>query len=163
MDFVDKQNIIPPLSLVEHPLGKSTLGKQPVQHLIPRESRAQLRRLFYLLLQFIIDRRIHRLIVVLALPGEYLLLLVIHRHHIDLRIAVDVVEPVGADAGRHEVHFLVPAQGRKDILADVLIGEGNEFLNKVFLQLVQNDLLIVQFQLSLVGIDITEPEADEII
>ena len=54
-----------------------------------RESRAQLRRLFYLFLQFIIDRRIHWLIVVLALPGEYLLLLVIHRHHIDLRIAVD--------------------------------------------------------------------------
>ena len=101
--------------------------------------------------------------MVLALPGEYLLLLVIHRHHIDLRIAVDVIEPVRADAGGHEVHRLAPAQGGKDIFADVLVGEGNEFLNKVLLQLVQNDLLIVQFQLSLVGIDITEPEADEII
>ena len=101
--------------------------------------------------------------MVLALPGEYLLLLVIYRHHIDLHIAVDVIEPVGADAGGHEVHRLVPAQGGKDILADVLVGEGNEFLDKVLLQLVQNDLLIVQFQLSLVGIDITEPEADEII
>ena len=87
----------------------------------------------------------------------------IYRHHIDLRIAVDIVEPVRADAGRREVHRLAPAQGGKDILADVLIGEGNEFLNKVLLHLVQNDLLIVQFQLPFVGIDIAEPEADEII
>ena len=163
MVFLNQQNIIPSFSLIEHPLRKPALGKQPVHHLIPRESRAQLRRLFYLLLQFIIDRRIHRLIVVLALPGEYLLLLVIYRHHIDLHIAVDVIEPVGADAGGHEVHRLVPAQGGKDIFADALVGEGNEFLNKVLLQLVQNDLLIVQFQLPFVGIDIAEPEADEII
>ena len=101
--------------------------------------------------------------MVLALPGEYLLLLVIYRHHIDLRITVDVIEPVGADAGGYEVHRLAPAQGGKDIFADVLVGEGNEFLNKVFLQLVQNDLLVVQFQLSLVGIDIAKPEADKII
>ena len=87
----------------------------------------------------------------------------IHRHHIDLRIAVDIVEPVRADAGGREIHRLAPAQGGKDILADVLIGEGNEFLDKVLLQLVQNDLLIVQFQFPLVGIDIAEPEADEII
>ena len=163
MVFLNQQNIIPSLGLIEHPLRKPALGKQPVQHLILRESRAQLRRLFYLFLQFIIDRRIHRLIVVLALAGEYLLLLVIYRHHIDLRIAVDATRPVGADAGGHEVHRLVPAQGGKDILADVLIGESNEFLNKVFLQLVQNDLLIVQFQFPHVGIDIAEPEADEII
>ena len=101
--------------------------------------------------------------MVLAFPGEYLLLLVIYRHHIDLRIAVDIVEPVRADAGRREVHRFVPAQGGENILADVLIGEGNEFLDKIFLQLVQNDLLIVQFQLPLVGIDIAEPEADEIV
>ena len=68
---------------------------------------------------------------------------------VDLRIAVDVVEPVGANAGGCEIHRLAPAQGGKDILADVLIGEGNEFLDKVLLQLVQNDLLIVQFQLPL--------------
>ena len=160
---MNQQNIIPPLGLVKHPLCEAALGKQPVQHLIPGESRAQLRRLFHLLLQFIIDRRIHRLIVVLTLPGEYLLLLVIHRHHVDLRIAVDVTRPVGADAGGHEVHCLAPAQGGKDIFADVLVGEGNKFLNKVLLQLVQNDLLIVQFQFPLVGIDITKPEADEII
>ena len=163
MVFLNQQNIIPSLGLLEHPLRKPALGKQPVQHLIPRESRAQLRRLFYLLLQLIIDCRIHRLIVVLALSGKYLLLLVIHRHHIDLRIAVDIVEPVRADAGGREIHRLAPAQGGKDILADVLIGEGNEFLDKVLLQLVQNDLLIVQFQLPFVGIDIAEPEADEII
>ena len=87
----------------------------------------------------------------------------IHRHHIDLRIAVDIVEPVRADAGGHEVHRLAPAQGGKDIFADILVGEGNEFLDKVLLQLVQNDLLIVQLQLPFVGIDIAEPEADEII
>ena len=160
---MDQQNIIPPLSLIEHPLREAALGKQTVQYLIPGESRAQLRRLFYLLLQLIIDCRIHRLIVVLALSGKYLLLLVIHRHHIDLRIAVDIVEPVRADAGGREIHRLAPAQGGKDILADVLIGEGNEFLDKVLLQLVQNDLLIVQFQLPFVGIDLAEPEADEII
>ena len=163
MVFLNQQNIIPPLGLVEHPLREAALGKQTIQHLIPGESRAQLRRLFYLLFQFIIDHRIHRFIVVLALAGEYLLLLVIHRHHVDLRIAVDVVEPVRADAGGHEVHRLVPAQGGKNILADILIGKGSEFLDKVFLQLVQNDLLIVQFQLPFVGIDIAEPEADEII
>ena len=101
--------------------------------------------------------------MVLALTSEHLLFLVIHRHHIDLRITVDVVEPVGTDAGGYEVHRLAPAQGGKDVLADVLIGEGNELLNKVLLQLVQNDLLIVQFQLPFVGIDIAEPEADEII
>ena len=163
MVFLDQQNIIPPLGLVEHPLGKPTLGKQTVQHLISVESRAQLRRLFYLLLQFIIDHRIHRLVVVFTLAGKHLLILMIHRHHVDLCIAVDVVEPVGADAGGHEVHRFAPAQGGENILADVLIGEGNEFLDKVLLQLVQNDLLIVQFQLPLVGIDIAEPEADEII
>ena len=163
MVFLDQQNIIPSLGLVEHPLREAALRKQAVQHLISGESRAQLRRLFYLRLQIIIDHRIHRLIVVLALTSEHLLLLVIHRHHIDLRIAVDVIEPVRADAGGHEIHRLVPAQGGKDILADVLIGEGNEFLNKVLIQLIQNDLLIVQFQFPLVGIDITEPEADEII
>ena len=163
MVFLNQQNIIPSFGLVKHPLREAALGKQTVQYLIPRESRAQLRRLFNLFLQFVIDRRIHRLVVVLALTSEYLLLLVIYRHHIDLRITVDVIEPVGADAGGHEVHRLAPAQGGKDIFADVLVGEGNEFLNKVLLQLVQNDLLIVQFQFPLVGIDITEPEADEII
>ena len=58
---------------------------------------------------------------------------------------------------------VTPISAGQAILADVLIGEGNEFLDKVFLQLIQNNLLIVQFQFPLVGIDITEPEADEII
>lgn len=133
MVFLNQQNIIPSFSLIEHPLRKPALGKQPVQHLIPRESRAQLRRLFYLLLQFVIDRRIHRLIVVLALPGEYLLLLVIYRHHIDLRIAVDVIEPVRADAGGHEIHRLTPAQGGKDILADNIIGGRSAVIQVTFL------------------------------
>ena len=71
----------------------------------------------------------HPDIVVLALPGEYLLLLVIYRHHINLRIAVDAARPVRTDAGGHEVNCFVPTQRGKDILTDVLVGEGNDFLD----------------------------------
>lgn len=172
MVFLNQQNIIPSFSLIEHPLGKPALRKQAVQHLISWESRAQLSRLFYLFLQFIIDRRIYRLIVVLALAGEYLLLLVIYRHHIDLRIAVDATRPVGANAGRREVHRLVPAQGGKDILADVLVGEGNEFLdidgNKrigahamlVFLAVNGVELTYTQTQLSDIILQVAADEKD---
>ena len=38
---MDQQNIIPPLSLIEHPLREAALGKQTVQYLIPGESRAK--------------------------------------------------------------------------------------------------------------------------
>ena len=55
------------------------------------------------------------------------------------------------------------AQLRKDVPADALISESHKFLLKVFAHLVQHDLLVVQFQLSLERVHIAEPEADEVV
>ena len=68
-----------------------------------------------------IHRSIYRLIVVFAFTGKYPLVLLIHGHDINFGIAVKIIQPVRADAGRGKRHLTVFTELRKNILADVLI------------------------------------------
>ena len=101
--------------------------------------------------------------MVLAFSDKQPLILAVNRRYVDLRVGIQIVMPIRADSGGNERKLSAPAKLRKDVLADILIRKRDKAADKGLLQLVQHDLLIVQFQLSLVGIDITEPEADEII
>ena len=101
--------------------------------------------------------------MVLALAKEQSLVLVVYRSNVDLRVSLVVVAPVRANARRCKVDLPLSAQLRKDVPADALISESHKFLLKVFAHLVQHDLLVVQFQLSLERVHIAEPEADEVV
>ena len=102
--------------------------------------------------------------MVFALAGEQDFMLRIGRHNIDLRVFFPIfITPVGADFGRRKVHRAATAQGSKNILADGFIGKCDEFPDEILFQFIQDDLGIVQFQLSLEGIDVPEPEPHEIV
>lgn len=124
---------------------------------------ADLARAGDLFLQRKIHRGVYRLAVVLAFTGKYPLVLLIQSHDINLCIAVKIIQTIRADAGRRKRHLTVFAELCKDVLADVLISKCHEFLDEVLLDLVQNDLHIVQFQLALVRIHIAKPKADKVV
>lgn len=116
-----------------------------------------------LFLQCKIHRGIYRLAMIFTFTGKYPLILLVYCHHINLRITVKIIQPIRADTGRGKGYCTVFAEFCKDVLADVLISKRHKFSNEVLLNLVQNDLHIVQFQLALVRIHIPKPEADKVV
>ena len=71
--------------------------------------------------------------------------------------------PIRADSGGNERKLSASAKLCKDVLADIFIRKRDKAADKGLLQLVQHDLLIVQFQFSLIRIDIPEPEAGKVV
>ena len=107
--------------------------------------------------------RIYRFRMIFALSSKYSLVLMIYGHYINFRITIKIIQPIGAATGWCKSNLLIPAQLHKNSLADVLINKCYKFLPKILMHLIQYNLHIVQFQLSFVGINITEPETDKII
>ena len=110
-----------------------------------------------------IYRRIHRLRMKLTFSGKYLLVLMVYGDHIYFCIAVKIIQPIRADAGRYKRNRSVSAQIGKDISADILIRKCHKFLYKILVDLVQHDLRVIQLQLPFIRINIAEPEADKIV
>ena len=120
-------------------------------------------RLSGFFLQCIVNGSIHRLVVVFTLAKENTLILVIDRSDINLGVIIHIIEPVGPNTRWDERNLFAAAERGKQLLADVLICECHELLNEVLFQLIEYDLLVLQFQFPLEGIDIPEPEPGEVV
>jgi len=101
--------------------------------------------------------------MILTLTGKYTLVLMIHSHHINFCISIEVIQPIGANAGWNKRNCSILTQIRKYIFANILVCKRYEFFYKVFFNLIQYDLHIIQFQFTLIRINITEPEADKMV
>ena len=101
--------------------------------------------------------------MILTLSGKYPLVLIVYCHYINLCITVIIIQPIRTDTGRNKRNFSLFAYTCKYILTDVLICKCHEFFNKVFSNLIQNNLHIVQFQLTFIGVNIPKPETYEIV
>ena len=99
----------------------------------------------------------------LAFAGKDLMILVVYRHYIDFGIAVKVIQPIGPYTGWRKWNFPVSAQVRKNGPADILISKGYKLLFKIFFDLVHDEPGVIQFQFSLIRVDIPEPEAHKVI
>ena len=108
-------------------------------------------------------RRLNLFNMILTLSGKYPLVLIVYCHYINLCITVIIIQPIRTDTGRNKRNFSLFAYTRKYIFTDVLIRKCHEFFNKVFSNLIQNNLHIVQFQLTFIGVNIPKPETDEIV
>lgn len=130
---------------------------------LPDKAVLEINRSCDLLLQRREDRQIDRFLMVLAFSDKQPFILAVNRRYIDLRVSIQIVMPIRADSGGNERKLSAPAKLCKDVLADIFIRKRDKAADKGLLQLVQHDLLIVQFQFSLIRIDISEPEAGKVV
>ena len=148
---------------VNKTLGKTAFRKYPKNRLIAFPYLLDFTRSLHLIAESKKYRRIHRLIVVFALACKESLVLMVHRHHINFRIAVQIIQPVSSDPRGNKVNGTFPAKVCKNGSADIFIGEGHKLLYEVFSDFIQNNLRIVQFQFPFIWIDIPEPETHKVI
>ena len=136
---------------VNKTLGKTAFGKYPKNGLIAFQDLLDSGRSLHLIAESEKYRRVHRLIVVFALAGKKSFVLMIHRHHVNFRIAVQIIQPVSPDPRGNKVNGTFPAKVCKNGSADVFIGESHKLLYEIFSDFIQNNLRIVQFQFPLYG------------
>lgn len=106
---------------VNKTLGKTAFRKYPKNRLIAFPYLLDFARSLHLIAESKKDRRIHRLIVVFALAGKESLVLMVHRHHINFRIAVQIIQPVSSDPRGNKVNGTFPAKVCKNGSADIFI------------------------------------------
>lgn len=59
--------------------------------------------------------------MILAFAEEHALVLVVNSSNIDLRVVIDIIEPIGTNRRRHEGDLSVPTKSGKNGLADIFI------------------------------------------
>ena len=162
---MDQQQVIALPGERDQAIRKAALGKQTIEYLValPDKAVLEINRSRDLLLKRRKDRQIDRLLMVLAFSNKQFFVLAVNCRYVNLRVGVQIIVPIRADSGGNERELSVPAKLREDVLADIFIRKRDKAADKGLLQLVQHDLLIVQFQFSLIRIDIPEPEAGKVV
>ena len=162
---MDQQQVIALPGERDQAIRKAALGKQTIEYLValPDKAVLEINRSRDLLLKRRKDRQIDRLLMVLAFSNKQFFVLAVNCRYVNLRVGVQIIVPIRADSGGNERELSVPAKLREDVLADIFIRKRDKAADKGLLQLVQHDLLIVQFQFSLIRIDLPEPEAGKVV
>lgn len=159
--LMDKKQSVTFCRYVRQPFRETALAKNAIDHIISAERILNFPSLCNFVLQVKINCRIHRLNMILTLSGKYQPVLMIYSHDIDLCIAFIIIKPIGTNEGRDEIYRSLFAEIGKDIFTYIFICKRCELLCKIFADLIQNDLHIVQF--TFVWINIMKPKTHKIV
>ncbi len=102
MILVDQEQTVIFLCSIEHALRKPAFAEHAEENIVSRKCLMNFRSAVNLFFQRKIYRRIHRLRMKLTFSGKHLLVLMVYGYHIYFCIAVKIIQPIRADAGRYK-------------------------------------------------------------